>query len=105
MNTQEQQERLTEVLELYGELQQFKGTKLYKAITDLIDDELGKMKYAYDCTTLEQIATLRGKREGLTIIADILEQIASTGERAKEEAEATEEKKRREEVEIDSTDL
>lgn len=40
-----------------------------------IDEEMTKLKGAYDCDTLEELATVKGKKQGLMFLRDTLKRI------------------------------
>lgn len=49
--------------------------------------ELDKLKVAYDCKTLTELSTLKGKKEGLMKIIDILKDIEVEIKNLKDELE------------------
>jgi len=54
--------------------------------------EMDKLKEAYDCKTLAELAALKGKKQGLTRIIDIFKQIETDIKNLKFEIESSEEK-------------
>lgn len=101
----ESQKKLDETLQLYADLESFKTTGLYKLIAESLEKEMRRLKNAYDCETIEEMATLRGEKCGLSFFADLLGQIERDGELAKEQSINASERAKRDEADIDSTGL
>ena len=62
-----------------------------KHIMKPLYEELDSLKPAYDCQTLRELATLKGKRQGLKQLIEILQQVDVDIRNKKDELE-TEEK-------------
>lgn len=101
----ERYERDAEAQALLAELQHFKQTKLYEALLKPLEEQLELLKHAYDCTTTEEIAELRGKKYGLSFFQETINNIVRNGELANEAEQNAKARKERESMEIDSTEL
>lgn len=103
MNTKDV--KLGEDLHLMGELEAFRATGLYQALIKPLEEEREQLRHAYDCETLEEMARLRGYKAGLDFVSDLMAQIETRGERAREAKVEREEQERRANLPIDSTTL
>lgn len=99
------EETLTLTLQAHSAVEHFQHSDAFKVLIEPLKEELAALKSAYDCTTLEELAHLKGKRDGLRFILDRMEQLLSAGERAKEQTDKDAKRAARENQEINSTDL
>lgn len=76
----------------FNELLEIKGIIENKAFQDFIikpfRDYQAKMKPAYDCKTLQEIATLKGRKQGTDLLFDILKDIESDYQNKRKELES-----------------
>lgn len=103
MNRQEL--NIERALKNQAAIQAFKVSEAYALLITPLLEEVNKLKVAYDCKTLAEMAALKGKREGLTFLPDLLDHYDQEGTRAQEAALKIETKKKLEQIEFDSTDL
>ena len=59
-----------------------------KHIMEPLYKEIDKLKDAYDCKSLTELATLKGKAEGLKVIIKLLKQVESDLKNKKYELES-----------------
>lgn len=75
----------------FNELLEIKTIIENKAFQDFIikpfRDYQAKMKGAYDCKTLQEIAALKGRKEGTDLLFDILKDIESDYQNKRKEIE------------------
>lgn len=65
-------EKLSELFTLKGYIE----TKVFQEhVMKPIFTELDRQKNAYDCKTLQELATVKGKKEGLLFLIDLFKQI------------------------------
>lgn len=66
------QETLQNLIDLKGYIE----TEAFQEfIVKAVDKELEKLKASYDCNTLEELAEVKGKKEGLELLRKILKQV------------------------------
>jgi len=99
------EDNLQETLKEYAAIQLFKQSDAYKLLIVPLEERLATLKNAYDCETTEEIATLKGEYKGLSFLIDLIESYNRAGELAKESADKIANKRRLDEMQIDSTDL
>jgi len=99
------EDQIAEAITRYQYIENFKVSPAYALLIPPLEEELEKLKSAYDCKSLLEMATLKGKREGLRFVIDIMERAVLEGERSREEALEIERKARLDNLPIDSTDL
>jgi hypothetical protein len=83
----------------------FEQGDAYRILVEPIKAELEGLKYAYDCDTLEEMATLKGKRDGLAFILKFIETIKADGQAAREALRKEQERALRNTPPADSTEL
>lgn len=96
------QSLLEEQLKKTAAIQAFRDSEAWKLLMEPLEKELAELKNAYDCKTLQEIATIKGAHLGLSFIPRLISGIEREGQLAKEKIL----KQKKEESEIvDSTDL
>ena len=82
-------EKLEELYTLKGYIE----TKVFQEqVMKPIFTELDRQKDAYDCKTLEELATVKGKRQGLLFLVDLFKQIDTDIKNTKYEIDDTDSK-------------
>lgn len=99
------EENIQEALKEYAAIQLFLQSDAYKLLIEPLKEKLASLKNAYDCKTTLEMATLRGEHKGLSFTLELLESYNRAGQLAKEAAEKIANKRRLNEMEIDSTSL
>lgn len=106
MTRQEKQEALIqERLRNSAAIQQFIKSEAHDLIVKPIEAALGGLKSAYDCTSLREMAALKGEYRGLTFVLNLIEGYQRGGLLAGEQAQKLEAKKAADLQDFDSTDL
>jgi len=72
MTRQEAQTKLDHLFELKAQIKSF---PFQEYLVKPIREELDKQKNAYDCESLRELATVKGKKQGLTFFIDTLKKI------------------------------
>lgn len=72
MTRQEAQTKLDYLFELKAQIESF---PFQEYLVKPIREELDKQKNAYDCGSLRELATVKGKKQGLTFFIDTLKKI------------------------------
>lgn len=98
-------ELLAQASQNLSDIETFKRTRAYDLLIKPLQEELLSLKSAYDCKTLQEIATLKGKKEGLSFVLETIEKIVAEGERAREESDRLARQKQLDNLDIDSTSL
>jgi len=83
----------------------FERSDAYKLLIEPLKQEREDLKHAYDCTTIREMAMLKGRRLGLDFLIDLMEQYIKDGMIAEEQAQRMEARRLQEEEEIDSSTL
>jgi hypothetical protein len=66
------------------EVEQFEASNLYRLLILPAVQALEGLKSAYDCKTLQELATLKGLRDGLGFTPKLMEQYKQEGKRSEE---------------------
>jgi len=72
MTRQEAQTKLDHLFELKAQIKSF---PFQEYLVKPIREELDKQKNAYDCESLRELATVKGKKQGLTFFINTLKNI------------------------------
>lgn len=96
------QQLLDEKIKKAAAIQAFRESDAWKLLMEPLQEELEGLKSAYDCKTLQEIATLKGVHLGLSFIPRLITGIEREGQLAKEKILKQQEK---ESEIVDSTDL
>ena len=72
MTREEEQTKLAHLFELKAQIESF---PFQEYLVKPIREELEKQKNAYDCGSLRELATVKGKKQGLTFFIDTLKKI------------------------------
>lgn len=99
------QEHLEESLKDLAAIQVFKESEAYDLLIKPLQEKIDSLKYSYDCKTLIEMATLKGERDGLMFVIDLISQYERDGILSQEETQRIENKRVLDTREIDSTDL
>jgi hypothetical protein len=62
------------IAQLYSLKEKIESKEFQEWIMKPIYEELGKMKDAYDCETLSEMHTLKGKKEGIMFLIKLLKE-------------------------------
>lgn len=87
MNRQEAQTKLDHLFELKAQIESF---PFQEYLVKPIFAELEKQKNAYDCESLRELAVVKGKKQGLMYVMDILKKIDQDIKNLKYEIEENE---------------
>jgi 6-phosphogluconate dehydrogenase len=80
------QEKLSDLLTLKGYIE----TKIFQDnVIKPLFAELDKQKNAYDCKTLQELATVKGKKEGLLFLIELFKTIDNDIKNLKYELDTT----------------
>ena len=99
-----QTENIENALKNLEAIKQFEGIDAYKLIIEPLKQEIDSLKHAYKMK-VEDAKRFDGYYEGLKFILDLLDSYKKNGEIANEAQLRLEEKERKNNIEIDSTDL
>jgi hypothetical protein len=65
-------------------IEAFEGGPTYPLLVKPLLEKLESLKYSYDCKSLQEMATLKGLKEGLSYLPVLIETIKREGEQARE---------------------
>lgn len=99
------EQQITEALQKLDAIELFKRSDAYKLLILPLQAEIDSLKNAYDCKTLQELATLKGLKQGLSFVTDQIESIIQSGDSARLAGAELQKRKEFEAQEIDSTDL
>ncbi len=71
--------------ELFAVKRSYQSKEFQEYVMKPLYEELEKLKSAYDCKTLSELATLKGRKQGLTRIIDIFKDIENDIKNLKDE--------------------
>lgn len=97
-----QQGLIEQKLKAQAAIQAFKKSDAYELLITPVEAALEKLKYSYECKTLQEMAELKGQHRGLTFIPDLIAIYEKDGTIAQEKI--LKQQKIESQV-IDSTDL
>jgi hypothetical protein len=100
-----QEENLEQALRNLEAIKAFEVSPAYDLIVKPLQAQYDSLKTAYDCKTLQEIATLKGKEIGFRYVLDLIKLYNDQGQMAQEAIQKLEEKKRLANQEFDSTNL
>lgn len=80
-------EKLEQLYEVHNAIS---SNPFQECIMKPLFEELDSLKSAYDCKTLSELSTLKGKKQGLTTLIDILKQVERDITNTKHEVEQEE---------------